>query len=57
MFLPIRLSIALVLSLTEKKLISLSKKYFSIPFEHLSYYLTIPSAFHVQIDDEREQAP
>jgi hypothetical protein len=51
-FLPIRLSIAPVLSLTENKLISLGKKYFSIPFEHMPYYLEIPSALRVQIDDE-----
>ncbi len=45
-FMPIHLSIAPVLSLTEKKLISLSKKYFLIPFEHLLYYPEIPSALH-----------
>ncbi len=44
MFLPICLSIAPVLSLTEKKLISLGKKYFSIPLEHLLYYPEIRGA-------------
>ncbi len=43
-FLPIRLLIAPVLSLTEKKLISLGNKYFSIPPKRMSYYLEIPSA-------------
>jgi hypothetical protein len=36
-FLPICLLIAPVLSLIENKLISLGKKNFSIPFEHLPY--------------------
>jgi hypothetical protein len=45
-FLPIRLSIAPMLSLTRKKLISLGKKYFLIPFEHLSYYPKILGALH-----------
>ncbi len=44
MFLPICLSIAPVLSLVEKKLISLGKMYFSIPLEHMSYYPKIPGA-------------
>jgi hypothetical protein len=56
-FLPIHLLISPMLSLIEKKLISLGKKYFSIPFEHLPYYPEIPSAFHTQIDNEHEQAP
>jgi hypothetical protein len=51
-FLPIRLSITRVLSLIEKKLISLSKKYLSIPLEHLPYYPKIFGAFRAQIDDE-----
>ncbi len=45
-FLPIHLSIAPVLSLIEKKPISLGKKYFSIPLEHLLYYLKILGAFY-----------
>ncbi|CAK9217450.1 unnamed protein product [Sphagnum troendelagicum] len=45
-FLPIHLSITHVLSLTKKKLISLGKKHFSIPLEHLSYYPEILDAFH-----------
>lgn len=49
--------IAPVLSFTEKKLISLGNKYFSIPLEHLPYYPKIPSVLRVQIDDEHEQAP
>jgi hypothetical protein len=55
-FLPIHLLIALVLSVTAKKLISLGKKYFSIPFEHLLYYPEILGAFRAQINDEQEQA-
>jgi hypothetical protein len=46
-FPSIRLSITPVLSLTKKKLISLGKKYFSIPLKHLSYYLEIPGVFYV----------
>jgi hypothetical protein len=45
-FLPIHLSITHVLSLIKKKLISLGKKHFSIPLEHLSYYPEILGAFH-----------
>lgn len=56
-FLPIHLSIAPVLSLIEKKLISLGNKNFSIPLEHLPYYPKIHGAFHTQIDNEHEQAP
>jgi hypothetical protein len=51
-FLPIRLSITPVLSFTEKKPISLGKKYFLIPLKHLLYYPEILSAFHAQINDE-----
>jgi len=36
---------------------SLGKKYFSIPLEHLPYYLEILGVLHEQIDDEHEQAP
>jgi hypothetical protein len=46
-----------VLSLIEKKLISLGKKYFSIPLEHLPYYPEIPSALYAQIDNEQKQEP
>jgi hypothetical protein len=35
-----------MLSLTEKKLISLDKKYFLIPLEHLSYYPKILGVLH-----------
>jgi hypothetical protein len=45
MFLPIHLLIAPMLSLTKKKLISLGKKYFLIPLEHLLYYPKILGAF------------
>jgi hypothetical protein len=41
-FTPICLLIAPVLSFTKKKLISLGKKYFLIPLEHLPYYPEIP---------------
>ncbi|CAK9219407.1 unnamed protein product [Sphagnum troendelagicum] len=57
MFLPIHLSIAPVLSLIEKKPISLGKKCLSIPLEHLPYYPKIPSALCVQIDDDQKQEP
>lgn len=54
MFLPIHLSIAPMLSLTEKKLISVGKKYFSIPLEHLLYYPQILRALCAQIDNKQE---
>jgi len=53
-FLPICLLIALMLSFIEKKLISLGKKYFSIPLKHLLYYPEIPGVFRTQIDNEHE---
>jgi hypothetical protein len=56
-FLPIRLSIAPLLSLTEKKLISLGKKYLSIPLKHLPHYPKIPSALCTQFNNEQEQVP
>jgi hypothetical protein len=46
-----------MLSFIEKKLISLGKKYFSIPLKHLLYYPEIPGVFRTQIDNEHEQAP
>jgi len=46
-----------VLSLIEKKLISLGKKSLSIPLEHLPYYPEIPSALYAQIDDQQKQEP
>ncbi len=54
MFLPICLSIAPVPSLTKKKLISLGKKYFSIPLKHLPDYPEICGALRTQIDDKQE---
>jgi hypothetical protein len=53
-FLPIYLLITPVLSLTKKKPISLGKKYFLIPLEHLPYYPKILGAFHAQINDKQE---
>ncbi len=44
-FLPIRLLIALVLSLINKKLISLGTKYFLITLKHLPDYPKILGAF------------
>ncbi len=56
-FLPIHLSITPILSFTKKKLISMGKKYFSIPLNHLPYYPEIPGALYTQIDNEQEQVP
>ncbi|XP_078732831.1 uncharacterized protein LOC144947479 isoform X1 [Lampetra fluviatilis] len=50
-FESIRLPTAPVSSLSNKKLASLSKKYFSIPPKHLPYFPAVPIEISSQIDD------
>jgi hypothetical protein len=55
-----QLQIAPLLTLFNKKLISLGKKYFSIPLEDLPYYLEIPLTLRAQLDQTKqnqEQGP
>jgi len=47
---PIQLQIAPLLTLFNKKLISLSKKYFSIPPQDLPYYPEIPLTLRAQFN-------
>jgi hypothetical protein len=57
---PIQLQIAPPLTLSNKKLISLGKKYFSILPQDLLYYLEIPLTLRAQLDQtehNQEQAP
>jgi hypothetical protein len=47
---PIQLQIAPLLTLSNKKLISSGKKYFSILPQDMPYYPEIPLTLHVQLD-------
>jgi hypothetical protein len=49
-WIPIQLQIAPPLNLSNKKLISLGKKYFLIPPQDLPYYPEIPLTLRVQLD-------
>jgi hypothetical protein len=51
---PIQLQITPLLTLSNKKLISLGKKYFSIPPWNLPYYIEIPLTLHAQLDQTEQ---